>query len=141
NGDHSADVIVADRDGILIIFGKPSNFQPNDTRAAARDLGMVVHAVEPTLTIAPGHTDAYFKVHVPTEANKTTGDQVMDFSSSFADQVGAGLSMEILDANGRQLAIGDRIRIAAHQGDTLYVHVFGNVGSDGVVGQGAYTLV
>jgi hypothetical protein len=140
-GNKKADVIIVDRDGILVIFGQPPSIPANNTLGTARDLGSVVHAVEPTFSIVPDHTDAYFKLTVPAEADTSAGDQVMDFSSGFADQVGAGLSMEILDSHGNKLAAGDRVRFTAHQGETLVVHIFGNTGSGNVKGLGAYTLV
>ena len=147
NGDNAPDVVAVDRDGILIIFGKQPSIQAGDTPAHARDLGTAVHAVEQTSTIVPGHTDVYYKLTVPTEASKNAGVQVLDFSSGFVDQEGAGLGMEVLDADGNILDTGGRFRISVPQHDAdgnpveLFVHIFGRTGAGGIKGAGAYTLV
>src|SRR6185369_3054842 len=83
NGDGVLDVVTVDRDGILVIFGKQPVIPPNDTPLTARNLGTVVHLVEPTQTIVPGRTDAYYTLRVPTEAARGSGDEVVDFSASF----------------------------------------------------------
>jgi hypothetical protein len=110
-------------------------------------LGPVVHFVEQTRTIIPGHEDGYFKLTVPTEAAPGAGDQIIDFSALFEALSGAGLAMEVLDTDGNVLASGDRFRIRAEQGAELLLHVFGKAGAavgegeDGPRGTGAYTLV
>ena len=72
------------------------------------DLGTVVHLVDQTQTIVPGHEDAYFKLIVPNEAVSGAGDEVIDFSGLFEAESGAGLSMEVLDANDNVLGSGER---------------------------------
>lgn len=134
NGDHVVDVVVVDGDGIQVIYGKRPVIVPNDTKATVRDLGTVVHIVEPTLTILPDHEDAFYKLRVATEAFQGAGDQVLDFSGGFANQAGAGLMMEVLDAAGNVLKSGERFRITAHQGDVFYVHIFGKLNGQNVPG-------
>ena len=141
NDDGVLDIVVVDRDGILIIYGKQPAVLPNDAPETARDLGTVVHAVEPTLTIVPGRTDAYFKLTVPEEAFQQAGNQVLDFSGGFANEQGAGLTMEVLDRSGAVRARGERFRIVAEQGEELFVRVFGAKDGEGVAGTGAYTLI
>src|SRR5262249_38757740 len=65
NKDGLPDAVVVDRDGIVVVFGQPPTIVPNDTPQTARRLGTVVHLVEPTLTIVPGHEDAFFTLKVP----------------------------------------------------------------------------
>ena len=48
--------------------------------------------------------------------------------------------MEVVDATGKSRATGERFRVVAQQGETLYVHIFGKKDSAGVAGVGAYTL-
>jgi hypothetical protein len=140
NRDGKLDIVVVDRGGILVIYGQPPNILPNNTLATARDLGTVVHLLEQTLTIVPGHEDAFFKLTVPTEAVPGAGDEVIDFSALFEAIEGAGLSMEVLDADGNVLGSGERFRVRAAQGAVLTVHVFGVESADGTRGSGAYTL-
>ncbi len=146
NGDGLQDIAVVDRDGILTIFGNPPTIAPNNTPQTARDLGAVVHLAEPTLTIVPGHEDAYYKLSVPTESVAGAGDEIIDFSALFQYTEGAGLSMEVSIRNadgtaGNLLGSGERLRIQAHQGEELLLHVFGVTGADSARGAGAYTLV
>jgi hypothetical protein len=141
NGDGAADVAVGDRDGLLLLFPEPPLLQPGETPETARNLGTVVHFIEQTRTIVPGHDDAYFKLFVPTEAAVGAGDEVLDFSGLFEATSGAGLQMEVLDADGNMLASGERFRIRAAQGQELLLHVFGVEATDGTRGCGAYTLV
>ena len=75
-------------------------------------------------------------------------DEILDFSGLFEHTEGAGLSMELLDAQGNRLASGERFRMAARQGEELLLHVFGVEGPGGATAQtpglrgaGAYTLV
>jgi hypothetical protein len=140
NRDGVADVAVQDRDGVHVIFGKRPAISANDTPQTARNLGTVVHVLEPALTIVPGHADAYYTLTVPTEAARGSGDEIIDFSGLFAALEGPGLSMEVTDASGRMLGGGERFRITAHQGEVLTLHVFGLNGTNGVRGSGAYTL-
>src|SRR5262249_53068201 len=129
----------------FVIYGKPPAPPPNGSQAGARDLGTVVHLIQPTLTITSVNTDAWYRLEVPKEAFSRAGDQVLDVSGGFAVQEGAGLGMEVVDAAGNILSSGERVRIVARQGDTLYVHVFGkNSAGDAADqnhGSGAYTLV
>ena len=134
NGDGVLDVVVVDRDGILVIFGKQPIIQRNDTPQTARDLGTVVHVVEPTLTIVPGHTDAYYKLTVPSEAFPGAGDQVLDFSGGFANQEGAGLMMEVVDADGNLWRPATGFALRAAQDTQLLVHIFGAKSAEGVAG-------
>ena len=52
-----------------------------------------------------------------------------------------GLDMQVVDAAGRLLGQGARLRVVAPQDETLFVHVFGRSDSSGVRGAGAYSLV
>jgi hypothetical protein len=140
NGDGHPDLAVVDDTGIRVFFSQPPVIAPNDTPATARDLGTVVHVVEPTLTIVPGHEDAYYTLTVPTETAHGAGDEVLDFSGGFQATTGAGLMMEVLDGAGKVLGSGGQFQINAPQGETLTLHVFGATASDGTRGAGAYTL-
>jgi hypothetical protein len=140
NRDGTTDLAVVDRDGIRMIYVKPPLIAPDDTPQTARNLGTVVHIVEPTETIVPGHEDAYFSLTVPSETAHGAGDEVMDFSGDFQATVGAGLMMEVRDAAGNVLGSGERFQVTAPQGAELTLHVFGATASDGTRGTGAYTL-
>src|SRR5205823_7772506 len=115
NGDGVLDVVAADRQGVLVHFGKRPAIVPNDTPQTARNLGTVVHVVEPALTIVPGHTDAYYTLTVPTEAAPGAGAEILDFSGLFQALAGAGITMEVRDAAGRLLGSGERFRVVAPQ--------------------------
>lgn len=140
NNDGVPDVVAVDRDGLLAIFAQPPEIAANSTRETARDLGIVVHLLEPTQTIVPGREDAWFRLHVPTEALAEAGDEVLDISALFEHEVGAGLQMDVLDAAGNRLGSGDRLRITAAQGEELFVHIFGVEDTAGNRGAGAFTL-
>jgi hypothetical protein len=140
NGDGVPDIVVVDRDGILVIFGKPPVIPPNNTLETARDLGTVVHVVEPTQTIVPSHSDAYYTLAVPTEAARGARDEILDFSGLLQATEGPGISMDVRDAAGRLLGSGERFRVVARQGEQLTLHVFGVTAPDGSRGAGAYTL-
>jgi hypothetical protein len=140
DGDNTPDLAVVEQGGVRIIYGKPPPIEPNDTPQTARNLGTVVHVVEPALTIVPGHEDAYYTLTVPTEAVPGAGDEVLDFSGLFQATEGAGISMEVRDTAGNLLGAGERFRVAAPQGATLTLHVFGVAAADGSRGAGAYTL-
>jgi hypothetical protein len=140
NGDGHPDVAVVDTAGVRVFFSQPPVISPNDTPATARDLGTVVHIVEPTETIVPGHEDAYDSLTVPTETAHGAGDEVIDFSGDFQATTGAGLMMEVRDAAGNVLGSGERFQVAAPQGAVLTLHVFAATASDGTRGAGAYTL-
>jgi hypothetical protein len=143
NGDGALDIVVVDRDGILVIFGTPPVIPTNRT-PQTRDLGTVVHFVQPTLTITPSNSDDWYQLRVPSEAFERARDEVLDFSAGFANQEGAGLGMEVIDAAGNVRGSGERLRIVAEQGETLFVHVFGKSSTGGAhatLGSGAYTLV
>jgi hypothetical protein len=135
-GSGSTDVVVAETGGIEIIYGKPLTLPPNTTPATARNLGTVVHLAEPTQTIVPGHEDSYYTLTVPTEAARGAGDELLDFSGLFQGIGGAGLAMEVTDANGRVLGAGERFRISAPQGAVLGLHVFGVPAFGGGFGNG-----
>jgi len=139
-GDGSLDVVVADTGGIDVIYGKPLNLPPNTTPQTARNLGTVVHLVEPTQTIVPGHQDAFFTVTVPTEEAIGAGNEILDFSGLFQGTGGAGLSMAVLTSGGSLLGSGERFQVSAPQGSVLTLQVFGVTGPDGTRGTGAYTL-
>ena len=83
---------LADAGALLVVAARSTE----RLEQAARDLGTLVHFASPALTIAPGHTDAYFKLTTPQE--RSAGDDVLDFSALFEHTQGAGLSMEVLDA-------------------------------------------
>jgi hypothetical protein len=140
NGDHVPDILVTDAPGVRAIFATPLTFSDNATRDTARDLGTVVHVVQPTLTIVPGHEDAWFSFVVPTESALNSDNEVVDLSAGFAQQLGAGLEMELSNSAGDVLATGEHIRISAAQGEKLFVHVFGRSDSQNSRGNGAYTL-
>jgi hypothetical protein len=139
-GNGATDVAFIDRDGVHVIYQKPPAIPPNDTPQTARNLGTVVHIVEPTQTILPGHEDAYYSITVPTETARGSGDEVIDFSGDFQATTGAGLMIEVRDANGNLLGSGEEFRVTAPQGAVLTLHVFGATTSDGTRGAGAYTL-
>jgi hypothetical protein len=129
------DVVVVDSDGIEVIYGKPPALPQT-----ARNLGTVVHVLEPVQTLVPGHEDTYYTLTVPTEAARGAGDEVLDFSGLFQATAGAGLSMEVSDTSGHLLGSGERFRVIAPQGARLTLHVFGVAGPGGSRGAGAYTL-
>jgi hypothetical protein len=139
-GDGITDVVVAEKGGIEIVYGKPLALPTNTTPATARNLGTVVHLVEPTQTIVPGHQDAYYTLTVPTEAARGAGDEILDFSGRFQGLNGAGVSMELTDAAGNLLGSGERFRVVVPQGAQLTLHFFGVPAADGSRGTGAYTL-
>jgi hypothetical protein len=101
---------------------------------------MVVHIVEPTLTIVPGNESVVYTLKVPTEAATGAGDEVLDFSGHFQALQGAGISMEVRDSAGNLLGAGERFRLHAPQGANLTLTVFGLPAPNGVLGSGAYTL-
>ena len=139
-GNGATDIAFADEDGVHVIYQKPPAISPNDTPETARNLGTVVHIIEPTQTILPGHEDAYYSLTVPTETAHGAGNEVIDFSGDFQASAGAGLMMEVLDAAGNLLGSGERFRVTAPQGAVLTLHIFGAAASDGTRGAGAYTL-
>lgn len=141
NGGGKIDVAYVDTDGVHIILpGSSTPLALNDTPQTARDLGVGVHVLEPTLTIVPGHEDAYYAITVPTEAVPGSGDEVMDFNGGFLATHGAGLDMQVTDLAGNVLASGEHIRLRLPQGQRLILHVLGVAASDGSRGAGAYTL-
>ena len=140
NGDGLPDILVTDAPGIGAIFAKPLTFTDNTSSDTARDLGAIVHVVQPTLTIVPGHEDAWFSFVVPTESASNNGNEVVDLSAGFAEQLGAGLEMELSNAGGDVLATGQHIRISAAQHEKLLVHILGQSDSKGSRGTGAYVL-
>jgi Ca2+-binding RTX toxin-like protein len=140
DGDGRLDIVVTDRDGIHVIYSRRPPIVANGTLATARDLGTVVHAVQPILTIVPDHPDAYYRFNVPTEAFTQAGDQIVDISTLIQFPGGAGLGVELLDAGGNMLASGARFRIRAAQGQELVLHVFGRMDAVGTRGVGAYTF-
>ena len=139
-GNGVADAVVVQQDGLQVIYGKPPTLVPNDTPGSARNLGTVVHLVEPALAISTSHEDAYYQLTAPTESVPGAGNEVIDFSGGFQYLEGAGLEMEVLDASGRVLGSGSSFCIDAAQGATLTLHVFGATAADGSRGAGAYTL-
>jgi hypothetical protein len=140
NGNGVPDVLALDENGVRVIYRKTPTLKPNDTPQTARNLGTVVHVVEPTLTLVPGHSDTYYTLTVPTEVVRGAGDEVLDFSGFFQAQAGAGLAMEVTDAAGNVLGSGERFRIVSKQGAVLTLHVFAKTAPDGSRGAGAYTL-
>jgi hypothetical protein len=140
NGDGVPDIVAVDRDGILVIYGQKPVSPHADPTPDPRNLGTVVHVVEPTLTIVPGHEEDDYTLTVPTEAAHGAGDEALDFSGRFQATAGAGLRMEVRDAAGNLLGSGERFRVVAPQGAHLTLKVFGVTGADGSQGTGAYTL-
>jgi hypothetical protein len=139
-GNGATDVIAVDQNGVRVIYGKKPAIPANDTPQTARNLGTVVHLVEPALTIVPGHEDAYYTLTVPAEPVHAAGAEVIDFSGLFQATTGAGLGMEVSDAAGNLQGSGERFRVQAQQGQVLTLHVFGMMGAGGQRGAGAYTL-
>lgn len=139
--DGNPDISVVDRSGFFVIYGKAPNIKSNISKATARDLGTVVHIVQPTLTIVPGHEDSWFRMQVASEVVAGAGDQVIDFSAEFAHVTGLGLEMEVIDSQGRLRGSGGRFRVVAQQGESLFVHLFSRRAVAEVSGAGAYTLV
>ncbi len=139
--DGAPDISVVDRSGFFVIYGQAPNIQSNMIPARARDLGTLVHIVQPTLTIVPGHEDSWFRMRVASEAVAGAGDQVIDFSSGFAHVSGLGLQMEVIDSQGRLRGNGERFRVVAKQGESLFIHIFSRRATAEVSGAGAYTLV
>ena len=140
NGDGTPDVAFVDRDGVHVVYGRAPVIAPNNTPATARNLGVVVHLVEPTLTLFPAQPDAYFSLTVPTEAARGSSDEVIDFSDNVQAAAGAGLTMAVLDSTGRVLGSGGNFRIRAAQGEVLLVRLSAARSADGSMGAGAYTL-
>jgi hypothetical protein len=140
NGDGIQDIVTVDRDGILVTRGQKPVKPATDPPPAPHDLGTVVHVVEPTLTIVPGHEEDDYTLTAPTEAAHGAGDEVLDFSGHFQATSGAGITMQVTDAAGNLLGSGERFRVVAHQGQQLTLRVFGVTGPDGTQGAGAYTL-
>jgi hypothetical protein len=139
NGSGVPDVVVADRNGVRVIFSKRPTIPAHDL-SADPNLGTVVHLLEPTLTIVPGHEEEDFTLTVPTEDAHGADNEVLDFSGDFQATTGAGLRMEVRDAAGNLLGAGERFRVVAPQGAQLTLRVFGVTGPDGSQGTGAYTL-
>ena len=133
------------------VFDQQSQIPDNTTRDTARDLGTVVHLVQPTLTIVPGREDAWYTLTVPTEA-ASLDDEVLNIAGNFEHTRGGGLQLQVTDAAGNVLGVGladeagnaerggQSFRIAAKQGQKLYLHVFGQTDASGIPGSGAYTL-
>jgi hypothetical protein len=140
NGDGAPDIVYLDRDGMHVIFGGSPEVQQNNTPATARNLGTVVHILEPALTILPGHQDDYYDMTVPTEHVAGAGDEVVDISGQFSAIGGPGLAIEVFDSAGRLLGSGADVRVAVAQGARLLIHVFGAQDYSGNAGTGAYAL-
>jgi hypothetical protein len=136
--------VVIDGDSVRLIFGAHGGAKPvippNDTPQTARNLGTIVRLTQPSLTIVPGHEDAWYRLTVPIEAAPGSRAEVVDFAALFEHTAGAGLDMAVLDSAGAILGVGSHLRLAAAQGQTLMLHVFGQTASDGSRGTGAYTL-
>jgi hypothetical protein len=141
DGDGSTDLGVVDRSDFFVIYGRPPAIASNNSRENARNLGAVVHWVQPTLTITPQHPEVYYKLTAPSEVVAGAGDQALDISAGFAHQDTLGLGMEVLDVAGNQLAAGERVRVRARQGETLFIRIYGVEDEKGARGAGAYTLV
>ena len=89
NGDGSPEIAFADKPGVQVFFPNPATFSDNSSIKSARNLGTVVHVLEPTSTIVPGHSDVFFAMKVPTEA-VGHGDEVLDFDANFDHLARAG---------------------------------------------------
>jgi hypothetical protein len=141
NHDGALDVVVMDREGVRVIYGQKPAVTPSDSLPPdPHNLGTVVHVVEPTLTIVPGHEEEDYTLTVPTEAAAGAGDEVLDFSGDFQATSGAGITMQVSDSSGNVLGSGERFRVRAPQGANLTLRVFGVTGPGGSQGAGAYTL-
>jgi hypothetical protein len=140
NADGLPDLVVVDRDGVLLVFGAPPQIALNTSPETARDLGAVVHHLEPTQTIVPDRQEAWFRLQAPHEAASAAGDQVLDFSAGFAHLEGPGLASQVLDADGNVLGEGPRLRLQVAQGEELFVRIFSVEDIAGDRGFGAFTL-
>jgi hypothetical protein len=140
HADGRNDIAILDDGQVRVIYNGGLNITPNTTQADARNLGAVTHTISPTQVIAPGFEDVYFTFTVPTEAAQDSGPQVVDIAAVFGNQLGAGLKMEVLDAQGNVLGSGRRIRLVAEQGTVLTLHIFGAAGDTGSRGAGTYTF-
>jgi hypothetical protein len=111
------DIAFVDTDGVHVLLPQAHPPAPNLTPRTARDMGTVLHVLEPTLTIAPGADDAYFRLTAPIEGPvHASGDEVLDLSASFRNTIGPGLAMQIIDAvTGDVLAEGDHARAVVPQ--------------------------
>ena len=76
-------MVVAEAGGIEVIYGQAAHPFAQHHAADARNLGTVVHVVQPTQTIVPGHEDDDYTLTAPTEAAHGAGDEVLDFSGDF----------------------------------------------------------
>ena len=141
NGDGTLDVVAVDSGSLLVVYGRVPQIAANDTPETARDLGVTFHSVQPTETIVPAHADDYFVFTVPSEPARGAGDQVVDISALFQFQDGPGLAMEVRDSRGVLRGAGERVRMAAAQGEQLLIHVFGQEDAGGTRGTGTFTLV
>ncbi len=139
--DGALDLALTQTEGVRVLYGVAPAFLANTTPANATDLGTVTHSLSPTRAIVTGFTDAYYKLTVPTESAAGAGDQVVDFSGGFAAVQGAGLGMEILDAQNNVIGSGERLRLRVAQGATLTVHIFARPAGGGQPrGAGLYNL-
>lgn len=140
NGDGVPDVIFLDRDGVHVIFTTPIQIRPDDLPQDPRDLGVVTHLIEPTLSLVPGHEDVYYKMTVPSEAARGAGPEVIDIGANVQDAFGPGIDMQVLDSAGNVIASGNHCQVVAGQGQTLTIHLYGQMGANGIRGGGVYTL-
>lgn len=139
-GNGQEEVIYVDTDGVHVIFPQATTIPLNDTPQTAQNLGVVVHTVEPTLSLVPGDQSSYYTLTVPQEAAIGSGNEAIEFSGGFTAGSGAGLMMQVLDAQGQVLGAGSQFNVIAAQGEKLEVHIFGQTGAGGAIGSGAYTL-
>lgn len=141
DGDGTKEIAFVDTDGVRLIFQGAPDTAPNTTPQTARNLGTVVHLLQPTLTIVPGREDAWYTLTLPTEAARGSGDEVLDLAANFEQMRGAGLQMEVLDSRGNLLVAGERVRLVVAQGQQLLLHIVGRAAeAGGGRGYGAYTL-
>src|SRR5262249_10127366 len=116
NQDGALDLVMTDTSGVRVIYGKAPTLVPNTTAATARNLGTVVHLLNPAGALVPGFEDAYYQLTVPTEVPAGAGPEVLDFSALFQDVQGTGLQMEVLDSTGTiVLGSGSRFRLSRLQ--------------------------
>jgi hypothetical protein len=139
-GNGTQDIVYVDTDGVHVLFPQATTIPLNNKPQTAQNLGVVVHDIEPTLSIVPGDEDAYYTLTVPQEAAPGAGAEIVNFSAGFAATAGAGLNMQVLDSQGNVLGSGSQFDVVAAQGEQLTVHIYGQAAAGGAVGAGAYTL-
>ncbi|MAE67009.1 MAG: hypothetical protein CMJ18_22340, partial [Phycisphaeraceae bacterium] len=162
-GDSSGDGIVgiADLGSVLERFGQSSTsvtqadyslrlagpvdrFEPNDSFAAAADLGVLANRVEPLLSIHATGNDDFFRFEAPR-----TGSQ--DVRIAFANALG-NLDLEVFDASEQSLGASasatddEQVTFDVVAGQSYFVRVnarpdVADLDNNGVIGAGDLSIV